>query len=64
MDADPSKVNNAIRKRWGMRVGRKLGRTVYLVDPEANDPMVDLCVGIMDTRALAEEVVRKWNQAR
>lgn len=64
MDADPAKIEWAIRKRWEMRVGRKLGRTLYLVDPDFNDPDMDLCVGIVDTRALAEEVVRKWNQAR
>lgn len=43
-----------------MRVGRKVGRTLYLqVGPEPSD--CDVLVGMMDTPELAADVARRWN---
>lgn len=44
-----------------MRVGRSLGRTLYLVNDE-DDPKSDTFIGVVDTRELAAEVCRRWNK--
>jgi hypothetical protein len=43
-----------------LRVGSKLGRTLYL---QLGQPEDDVFVGTMDTPRLAEEVVKRWNAA-
>ena len=43
-----------------MRVGRKLGRTLYLIT--ASHPDEDRLVGVVDTEDLAKEIVRRWNK--
>jgi hypothetical protein len=60
--ADTDRLRRAVAADWEMRTGRKLGRTLYLHDPQ-DDPDVDICVGIVDDYALAEEIVRRWNHA-
>lgn len=42
------------------RVGRKLGRTIYAVDPEIDG---DVFMGMMETRALAAAVVEAHNRS-
>lgn len=52
---------NAALYRW--RVGRKVGRTIYLQlgdEPSDTDPLI----GVMDAIDLAEEVVRCVNAMR
>lgn len=46
-----------------MRTGRSIGRTLYLHDPAEKDPKKDVVVGLVDTRELAAEIVRRWNAA-
>jgi hypothetical protein len=47
-----------LQNRW--RVGRKVGRTIYAqIGPEPSDD--DVLIGVMDTRALAEEAVAAHN---
>ena len=63
MDAlAPEEVQAAIDAEFVMRVGRKLRRTLYLHHPDA-DPEGDfgVVVGMVDTEALAAEIVRRWN---
>ena len=50
--ADPARL---------MRVGRALGRTLYLVDPNSDDYRSDQVVGIVDTVWLAKEIAHRWN---
>jgi hypothetical protein len=64
LNADPERLNLAMRELWKMRVGRSLGRTLYFVDPEAKDPKKDLCVGIVDDADLAAFLVDGWNHRR
>lgn len=45
-----------------MRVGRTLGRTLYLITP-GDDRLADRCIGIADTRELAEWIVAAVNAA-
>ncbi len=45
-----------------MRVGRKLGRTLYLHMPGV-DPDQDIFVGTVDLSELADEICRRWNEA-
>ena len=61
MNADIERLDLAVREGWEMRQGRSLGRTLYFVDPEANDPKQDLCVGIVDSAVLARLLVTGWN---
>lgn len=51
----------AVEDGWTMRVGRKLGRTLYLCHPQSQDPNVDVCVGIVDSEWLAREIRDRWN---
>lgn len=44
------------------RVGRKVGRTIYAYEGVPTDH--DTLIGVMDTRELAESVVRDHNAAR
>jgi hypothetical protein len=46
-----------------MRVGRKVGRTLYLNDQADQDGDGQL-VGLADTPALAAEIAERWNQIR
>lgn len=43
------------------RVGRKLGRTVYVV--VGDEPSDDVCIGILDTSLFARHVVEAHNAA-
>ena len=62
MDAATANViTKALDENWPMRVGRKLKRTIYLHDIHANDPMQDICIGIVDSEILAESIIRIWN---
>jgi hypothetical protein len=45
-----------------LRTGRTLGRTLYLVTP-GDDRLADVCIGIVDTRELAEWIVAAVNGA-
>lgn len=45
-----------------MRTGRTLGRTLYLITP-GTDRKADRCIGIADTRELAEWIVSAVNAA-
>lgn len=56
MDADSDSVRELIQRGAKMRVGRTLGRTIYLKDKSG-----DLCVGVVDTEELAEEIMKRWN---
>lgn len=56
-DATWSTVGDSGRK---MRVGRKVGRTLYLVGVP-DDYQHDKIVGIVDTAWLAREVCYRWN---
>jgi hypothetical protein len=45
-----------------LRVGRKVGRTLYVQDgAEPSD--ADRLIGIVDTPDLAAEIARRWNAA-
>lgn len=51
--------DSALNYPW--RVGRKLGRTIYAqAGPEPSDD--DELLGLMETEAIAEEVVRLHNE--
>lgn len=43
-----------------MRLGRKLGRTLYVASPEG-DWECDTCIGMVDSRRLAEEIMEAVN---
>lgn len=72
MDAiGPEKARIAIEAGWDMRVGRKLKRTLYLLDPFERERVhlrqegfeaPDICVGIVDTEAIASQIVALWNE--
>ena len=50
-------------QRLHMRVGRKLGRTLYLYDPDrARNYDTDMVIGMVDSRELAVEICRRWNE--
>lgn len=49
----------ATEKLW--RVGRKVGRTVYVVD-DRDESLDSHLIGVMDTPALAAEAVRAHNE--
>lgn len=61
MDADPVLSKAGVVNKWEMRVGRKLGRTLYLHDPKETDWEKDICVGIVDTAFLARKLCDIWN---
>lgn len=71
MDAiGPEKARIAIESGWDMRVGRKLKRTLYLIDPFERErahlrqegfEVPDICVGIVDSEAIASQIVALWN---
>jgi hypothetical protein len=44
-----------------MRVGRTIGRTLYLVEPNEPDRKKDRCIGMVDTPGLAEIIAMRWN---
>jgi hypothetical protein len=44
-----------------MRVGRKLGRTLYL-SKKGEPEYPGKVIGIVDTRGLAEEITERWNE--
>jgi len=46
-----------------MRVGRHLGRTLYLNDQVDRDGD-GVFIGVVDTPALAAEIAARWNQIR
>jgi hypothetical protein len=50
-----------LKLRW--RVGRKLGRTLYAMLPDGTPSDDDIFIGLMETRELAEAVVREHNAA-
>ena len=52
MQVDPS--------RQRLRVGRKIGRTVYV--HERNDPDTGILIGVMDTPELAAMIVEATNR--
>lgn len=62
MDADTKTITRAIGEGWEMRVGRKLGRTLYL-HPPGGAWEGDLCVGIVDSAQLADSICALWNHA-
>jgi hypothetical protein len=46
-----------------LRTGRKVGRTLYFqLGPEPTDE--DALLGMMDSASVAQEIVRRWNQAQ
>jgi hypothetical protein len=45
-----------------LRVGRKVGRTLYVQDGAVPDDG-DYLIGMVDTPAMAAEIVRRWNAA-
>lgn len=49
-------------EEYHWRVGRKVGRTIYLVVNRDNEPSdADVLIGMMDTPELAAEAVRAHN---
>jgi hypothetical protein len=49
-------------KGYYMRVGRKLGRTLYLsLDSDSVFENRDWVIGMVDTPELAREITRRWN---
>lgn len=48
---------------WFMRAGRKVERTLYLHTPHDPDLEEGLLIGIVDTKELADEIVKRWNAA-
>lgn len=60
--ASPEMVKSWMSLGATMRTGRKLGRTLYLVHPDDNEDWGShLCVGIVDTPELAQEICDRWN---
>lgn len=59
--AAPQQIHLAITEGWAMRTGRHLGRTLYLKNPEHDDPYTDICVGIVDSDELADAIRIRWN---
>jgi hypothetical protein len=53
-------ANPALRRP--MRTGRTLGRTLY-IQASGSDRNADRCIGLVDTRQIAEAIVRSVNQA-
>ena len=56
--SDPYRANRMLYK-MPMRVGRKLGRTLYFVTGEGPDK--DLCIGIVDTPEIAAAICEAVN---
>jgi hypothetical protein len=60
--ANRDQVRTALREHWKMRVGNKLKRTLYLHDPKKSyDPHGGIVIGIVDSEALAAEIMKRWN---
>lgn len=62
MNSDLDRIGQLMDFGAQMRVGRRLRRTLYLVDPESTNALEDLCVGIVDSEELAAEIVNRWNE--
>ena len=56
--SDPHRANRMLHK-MPMRVGRKLGRTLYFVTGDGPDK--DVCVGIVDTPEIAAAICTAMN---
>ena len=56
--SDPYRANRMLYK-MPMRVGRKLGRTLYFVTGDGPDK--DLCIGIVDTPEIAAAICEAVN---
>ncbi len=53
-------MTDPIWKGYRLRQGKKVGRTLYLTSPAAPGGIL---VGMIDTLDVAEEIVRRWNEA-
>lgn len=60
--AHPDKAFLLLKKGLEMRTGRKLGRTLYVKNWGSDDPDHDVCVGIVDSPAVAKYIVDAVNE--
>lgn len=43
-----------------LRTGNHVGRTIYAIDGNG----IEILIGVLDTRELAAEAVRRWNDVQ
>ena len=60
-DAEPKLALHLLRTGSRMRVGRKLGRTLY-VESHADDPNLDVFIGVVDSPELARLICDRVNR--